>query len=84
MLMLTQPEKRTGKERCWTIIKDDLFHVGKFSGKFVRSCMWSRNCSSVNKASYNAIQNLCLDEDLQILLLWEHFILITHNSHHRH
>lgn len=50
VLMFTQPEKRTGKERRGQIIKDDLFHVGKFSGKFVGSCMWYRNNLFVNKA----------------------------------
>lgn len=48
--MFTQPEKSTGKERRGQIIKDDLFHVGKFSGKFVGSYMWYRNNLSVNKA----------------------------------
>lgn len=84
--MFTQPEKRTGKETGCEIIKGDLFHFGKFSGKFVGNCVSSGNYSSVNKASYNAIQLACLDEDLSILLLklWEHFILITHNWQHNH
>lgn len=64
MLMITQLEKRTGKERGCKIIKDDLFHFGNFSGKFVGNSMWSGNYSSVNKASYSAIQLVCLDEDL--------------------